>query len=67
MGAQGQHLRLKLREGNVVWDAVAFRQAEQWVPNTPLLDVVYNVGTSWRGDPEVLELKVLDFRPSAVA
>ena len=65
MGAQGRHLRLKLKEGNLVWDAFAFRQGDRWVPDTRLLDVVYSIGTERRGGSEVLALKVLDFRPSA--
>ena len=64
VGGQGQHLKLRLKEGKVIWDAMAFRQADRWVPDTPLLDVVYTIGTDWRGGTEVLALKVLDFRPS---
>jgi single-stranded-DNA-specific exonuclease len=64
MGDRGQHLRLKLREGRVTWDAVAFRQGGQWPGDAPQLDVVYNLGTDWRGSTEVLALRVLDFRPA---
>ena len=65
MGDKKQHLRLKLKErGGAVWDAVAFRQGERWVPNVPLVDVVYTIGTDWRGNTEVLALKVVDFQPS---
>ena len=64
VGSQGQHLRLKLKEGRVIWDAMAFRQGDQWAPDIPLLDVVYTIGTDWRGGSEVMSLKVLDFRPS---
>ena len=64
VGAQGQHLRLKLREGKVVWDAMAFRQADRWVTDAPLVDVVYTIGSDQRGSVPVMALKVLDFRPS---
>ena len=64
VGAQGQHLRLKLREGKVVWDAMAFRQADRWVTDAPLVDVVYTIGSDQRGFVPVMALKVLDFRPS---
>ena len=64
MGNQGHHLRLKLREGKVLWDATAFRQGDQWVPGTPAVDVVYTIGAKWRGGTETLALKVLEFRPS---
>ena len=64
VGRQGAHLKLKLKEDRVVWDAMAFRQAARWVPGTPMLDVVYTVGTDWRSGTEMMALKVIDFRPS---
>ena len=64
VGGQGRHLRLKLKEGGAVWDAMAFRQGDRWAADMPPLDVVYTIGTEWRGSTEVLALKVLDFRPS---
>ena len=65
VGRQGQHLRLKLKEGGVVWDGIAFRKGAEWVSDSPLLDVVYTIGTERRGSTELLALNVLDFRPSA--
>jgi hypothetical protein len=64
LGNKGQHLRLKLKDGPVVWDAIAFRRGGQPPPDSSRLDVVYNIGTEQRGDTEVLALKVLDFRTS---
>ena len=64
VGGKGQHLRLKLKEGKVIWDAMAFRKSDRWVHDTPLLDMVYTIGTDWRGGTEGLSLKVLDLRPS---
>ena len=64
VGRQGNHLKMKLKEGGVVWDAMAFRQAARWVPDTRSLDVVYTVGTDWRGGREMMSLRVMDFRPS---
>ena len=64
LGNNGQHLRLKLKDGRVVWDAIAFRQGAQIPQDSSRLDVVYNIGTERRGDNEVLALKVLDFRTS---
>ena len=64
MGNRGQHLRVKLKEGMVVWDAVAFGQGDRWKEDVQLVDVVYNIGTDWRDGTEVLALNVLDFRPS---
>ena len=64
MGSDGQHIRLKLREGKATFDAVAFRQGGQWVEGTPFLDVVYTLGSDRRGDTEVISLRILDFHPS---
>ena len=64
VGADGRHLRLKLKEGRVVWDAMAFGQGDRWIADTPMLDVVYTIGTDRRRGTDVLALKVLDFRPS---
>ena len=63
-GVQKQHVFLKLKDGKAVWDAKGFRQGDKWVPDTPLLDVVYNIGTDWRNGVEVLGLNMLDFQPS---
>ncbi len=64
MGGNKQHLRLKLKEGRVVWEAVAFRQGERWVPDTGSLDAVYTIGAERRGGGEVLALNLMDFRSS---
>ena len=63
-GNQGDWLRLKLRQGNVTWQAVDFdsRKKPQEVPTR--MDVVYNLEKScWNGE-EVLRLNLLDFAPS---
>lgn len=64
MGAQGQHMKLRLKEGRVVWDALAFRQADKWEPETSRVDVVYTVGAGRVGNTPIMELMVVDFRPS---
>ena len=65
VGGQGQHLKLKLKDsGRAVWDAMAFRQADQLPPEASSLDVVYTIGTEWRGT-DLLALNILDFRPAA--
>ena len=64
MGAQGQHMKLRLKEGRVVWDALAFRQADKWEPGTSRVDVVYTVGAGRVGNTPTMELMVVDFRPS---
>ena len=64
VGNSGRHLRMKLKDGPAVWDAIAFRQGDQAPRDSSKLDVVYNIGTEQRGGTEVLALKVLDFRTS---
>ncbi len=65
MGAAGDHLKLALKRGGAVWDAVAFGQAKGWMPGTRRIDVVYTVGEdSWLGQ-KTLRLRVLDYAPRA--
>ncbi|MFQ5861231.1 MAG: single-stranded-DNA-specific exonuclease RecJ, partial [Dehalococcoidia bacterium] len=65
MGHNGEHLRMRLKEGHVVWHATAFHQRGQGVPKASRLDIVYTLGTDrWGGQP-VLALRVLDFRPAS--
>ena len=64
MGSQGQHLRLRVRQGNSEWAALAFNQGEKWVQGTPLVDLVYTLSKdSWRGEERHV-LHVADFRAS---
>ena len=65
VGNQRQHLKLKLKQNNVTWDAMAFRMWDRWVPDTSLVDIIYTMDTDRRGSTEVLTLNVLDFRPSS--
>jgi single-stranded-DNA-specific exonuclease len=65
-GKQGEWLRLKLKQGNITWQAVDFESHKepQEVPSP--VDVVYNLEKShWSGE-EVLSLNLLDFAPSQV-
>jgi single-stranded-DNA-specific exonuclease len=65
-GNQGEWLRLKLKQGNVTWQAVDFksRRAREEIP--PCIDIVYNLEkTSWNGE-EVLSLNLRDFAPAQV-
>ena len=62
MGADGQHLRLRLRSGGAVWDAVAFRQA--WHPGTERADIVYTLDVdNYAGSPR-LRLTLQDYAPA---
>jgi len=63
-GNQGEWLRLKLKQGNVTWQAVDFesRRAREEIPS--YIDIVYNLEKSrWNGE-EVLGINLRDFAPS---
>jgi single-stranded-DNA-specific exonuclease len=64
MGAQGEHLKLKLKQGGIIWDAVGFNMGGYAEELTTLIDVVYNLELDrWNGE-ERLRLTILDFSPS---
>jgi single-stranded-DNA-specific exonuclease len=68
LGSDGQHLRLKLRDGPVTWSAIAFgfgpasRAPIDAEPGRPL-DVVYSFATDRFGQG-ALELRVKDMAPA---
>jgi single-stranded-DNA-specific exonuclease len=66
MGDDGQHLRLRLRDGRVSWLAVAFGFGQHELESGGLLDVVYTFCAD-RGSDGALELRVTDFAPSLPA
>ena len=62
MGGNGEHLRMKLRDKGVGWDAVAFRQSGSLPANAQSVDVVYTIDMDrWNGQ-ETLRLNVVDMR-----
>lgn len=61
VGAGGAHLRLKLRDGNVTWDAIGFRLGNLVDEVAPCLDIVYNLEVERWGGKEMLRLNILDF------
>ncbi|MBI4296982.1 MAG: single-stranded-DNA-specific exonuclease RecJ, partial [Chloroflexi bacterium] len=64
IGADGQHLRLKLQEGKVTWDAIAFNPGTKAKAEWRRLDLVYTLGVNTWGGAETLQLRVVDFAPS---
>jgi single-stranded-DNA-specific exonuclease len=63
-GKQGEWLRLKLRQGNVTWQAVDFESQRKREEIPSHIDIVYNLEKSrWDGE-EVLRLSLLDFAPA---
>jgi single-stranded-DNA-specific exonuclease len=64
MGSSGQHLRLKLKQANVIWEAVAFGMGDRAIEMQLPLDVVYNLEQDeWNGGTR-LRLNLLDFAVS---
>ncbi len=64
MGNSGEHLRLKLKQGSVLWDGVAFRSGDYRTEVVSPLDIVYNMEIDrWRGK-ETIRLNILDFAPT---
>jgi single-stranded-DNA-specific exonuclease len=63
-GKQGEWLRLKLKQGNVIWQAVDFESQKKREEIPSHIDIVYNLEKSrWNGE-EVLSLNLLDFAPT---
>jgi single-stranded-DNA-specific exonuclease len=64
MGGNGEHLRLKLKQGGIIWDGVGFRMGSYRAEVSGKLDIVYNMEIDrWRGE-ERLRLNILDFAPA---
>ncbi len=59
-----EHLKLILSDGQVVWDAIAFRQGS-WLGSLPQrIDVAYQLDArTWNGETR-LQLNVKDLRPT---
>ena len=64
MGADGEHLRLSLRDGRVTWPAVAFGVGKQDIEPGAHLDAVYTFSAD-RGSNGAMQLRLLDFAPSS--
>ncbi len=64
MGANGEHLKLKLKQGDTVWDGVGFRLGGYLSESSSPLDIVYNVEIDRWGGQERLRLNILDFAPN---
>jgi single-stranded-DNA-specific exonuclease len=63
IGSQGEHLGLKLKQEDTVWDAIGFRLGSRAQEITAYLDIAYNIDIDrWNGG-EKLRLKLLDFDP----
>ena len=63
MGNNGEHLRIKLKQGDSVWDGVGFRLGNYLAEVSSPLDIVYNLEVDRWGGKERLRLNILDFSP----
>lgn len=61
VGADGSHLRLTVRHGQITWRGIAFRQAAADLDAE--LDIVYSLQPDFTG--QGVELEVLDLAPTA--
>ena len=65
MGSNGEHLRMRLRQGSAVWNGVGFRLGKYLAGVCSPLDIVYNLEVDRWGGEERLRLNILDFAPSS--
>jgi single-stranded-DNA-specific exonuclease len=64
VGNQNDHLKLKVKQAGVVWDAMGFGLGSCTGEITPYMDIVYNLDMDrWNGE-EKLRLSLLDFEPA---
>ena len=64
VGSDSEHLKLKLGDRGIAWDAIGFGLNHLNTDNPPLIDIVYNLKLNrWRGQ-ESLQLEIIDFAPS---
>ncbi|PPD58777.1 single-stranded-DNA-specific exonuclease RecJ [Dehalogenimonas etheniformans] len=62
MGNAQEHIKMRLTQGGSVWEAVAFRQAEEMKKLLPgPIDVVYNLELDKFNGRETLRLNIVDF------
>jgi single-stranded-DNA-specific exonuclease len=60
MGNNGDHLRLKIKQGSNIWDAVAFGMGNRMPEKKAIIDIVYNLELNKWGGVEKLRLNILD-------
>ncbi|MEE9286264.1 MAG: single-stranded-DNA-specific exonuclease RecJ [Dehalococcoidia bacterium] len=60
VGADGRHLRLRVREGPVSWTAIAFNAPPLPDPVPGYIDLVFTLSIERRQERETLQLNVLD-------
>jgi single-stranded-DNA-specific exonuclease len=64
MGNGSEHLRLKLKQDDTVWDGVAFGLGNYLNEISSSLNIVFNLEIDRWGGQEKLRLNILDFEPT---
>jgi single-stranded-DNA-specific exonuclease len=65
IGNTKDHLKLKLRQDNAVWDGIAFQAGDCATEIVSPLDIVYNLEVDYWGGEARLRLNIIDFAPPA--
>lgn len=65
MGSTGDHLKLRLKQNNTVWGAVAFQAGDCAREVVSPLDIVYNLEVDHWGGEARLRLNLIDFASPA--
>lgn len=66
IGADGAHLKLTVTDGNITYDAIAFRQGYWIAQLPPLIDLMYTFELNEFNGQVSLQLNVKDIRPSII-
>ena len=64
IGSDGSHLKLTVTDGNITYDAIAFRQGHWIAQLPPLIDLMYTFELNEFNGQVSLQLNVKDIRPS---
>jgi single-stranded-DNA-specific exonuclease len=64
MGNGNDHLRMKLKQNDMIWDGVGFRLGSERDKISSPLDIVYSLEVDSWGGEERLRLNILDFESS---
>jgi single-stranded-DNA-specific exonuclease len=64
VGRDSSHLKLKLSDGTVTYDAIAFRLGHLWNNLPPEIDLLYTFEVNEYNGNETFQLNVIDIHPS---
>ena len=62
-GNGSQHLKLKVKQGGIVWRGIGFDLGHLLAEVTPEVDIVYHLSVDRWGGEDTLALNILDFAP----